>query len=104
MATKEIRRARVILKECRTYTHPASGKKFIKDVPQIVRGEEVQEYINNGFFKVTELESKTVKVKKKKNTQDDESEETASKPKKKLKKKISTKKKKTSTKNKKKKK
>lgn len=101
MATKEIRRARVILKEAKTYTHPATKRKFIRDVPQTVEGNDVEEYGNNGFFKTVELQPIIKKIKKSKG---DDAEDVVKKKtgKKKLKKKTGTKKKISKKKNKKK--
>lgn len=48
--------ARVILKEARSYRH--GGRRFIKDVPQTIKGDEVKEYLHNGFFSVTVLKGK----------------------------------------------
>lgn len=48
--------ARVILKEARSYRQ--GGRRFIKDVPQTIKGEEVTQYQNNGYFSVTILKGK----------------------------------------------
>jgi len=87
---KVIRRAKVILKKATTYT--LAGRKFIKNVPAIVKGGAmVDEFKTNGFFKVTELEPKAVK-KKKKSSDDEGSEKKSKSSSKKLKKKTSGKK------------
>lgn len=62
---KLMKRAKVILKGAKSYT--LAGAKYIKDVPKIVKGEAaIEEFMNNGYFVVTHLESKVVKKKKKK--------------------------------------
>jgi len=43
--------AQVILKGAKTYTNPTDGKRWIKDVPQLVKGEEkIEGYKTNGYF------------------------------------------------------
>lgn len=55
--------ARVILRGCKTYQF--GGKRWIKDVPGIVKGEEnIKEYQNNGYFTVKVLEGKKSKKEK----------------------------------------
>ena len=55
--------ARVTLRKAKTYN--LGGKRWIKDVPQLVRGEEaVQEFQNNGYFRVHILEEGTKEIKK----------------------------------------
>ena len=59
-------RAKVILKKSITYTF--EGKRWIKDVPGIVHGEEtVKLYKANGYFHTVDLEPKKDKKDKKKN-------------------------------------
>lgn len=48
--------ARVILKEARSYRQ--GGRRFIKDVPQIIRGDEVKQFVDNGYFTVSILKGK----------------------------------------------
>lgn len=50
--------ARVVLREAKTYN--ISGRRWIKDVPGVVRGSEaIQTYQDNGYFHVTVLKSGT---------------------------------------------
>jgi len=83
----EIQVARVILKKCRTYR--VGDRRFIKDVPQVIKGDEVDEYKDNGYFHVVMMKAKPAdKVAEKKLAaervlEDDEVEHVAP-PKKKL--------------------
>lgn len=56
---KKIQRAKVILKGAKTYTH--AGRKFVKDVPVIIKGSLCNEFKSNGYFKYVEIEPKEVK-------------------------------------------
>ena len=69
MATKEkmIRRAKVTLKGCRSYK--LNGKKWKKDMADIVKGNKIDDFKNNGFFHVRELEPVEKKKKKKKDSE-----------------------------------
>lgn len=59
-----MKRARVVLKGAKTYT--LGNRRWIKDVPGIVKGDEaVKAYKQNGYFRVTILESKSKKKKPK---------------------------------------
>lgn len=54
--------ARVVLKKSKTYT--LGGKRWIKDVPQPVRGEEnILAFQQNGYFHVTILSKDKDKAK-----------------------------------------
>lgn len=56
--------ARIVLKKSKTYS--LGGRRWIKDVPQTIRGEEnILSFKQNGYFHVTLL-SKDKDVKKKK--------------------------------------
>lgn len=48
--------ARVILKEARSYRQ--GGRRFIKDVPQTIKGDDVRQYLDNGYFHVSILKGK----------------------------------------------
>lgn len=82
-------KAKVILKQAKTYN--IGGKRWIKDVPGTVEGEEnIQKYEANGFFTVVRLkdaESKAMKKKAQEEDAEDEEveEQAASKAAKKLK-------------------
>lgn len=65
--------ARVVLKGSRTYS--LGGRRFIKDVPQIIQGDDVASYKENGFFHVTMLKSDAVKAAAKKARDDDDADE-----------------------------
>lgn len=82
-----IRRAKVTLVKGKTYT--LSSRKFIRNVPVIVRGSDCDEFKNNGRFSCVEMEPKAKK--KKKVISDDDSSGSPKKTKssKKKKKKIS---------------
>lgn len=59
--------ARVTLRKAKTYN--LGGKRWIKDVPQLVRGEEaVKEFENNGYFRVHILRDGSSEAKKAKKT------------------------------------
>lgn len=45
--------ARVILKGARSYR--VGDRRFIKDVPQVIKGAEVAQYEQNGYFHVAVL-------------------------------------------------
>ena len=67
MATEKlIRRAKVTLTKGKTYT--LAGRKYIRNVPVIVRGSLCDEFKYNGYFTCSELEPKPVKKKKKKSS------------------------------------
>ena len=61
--TKDVQRARVVLRGSKTYN--LGGKRWIKDVPIIINGKAVNTYKNNGHFHITMLKSKTVDVESK---------------------------------------
>lgn len=68
---KKRRRARVVLRGARTYQ--LAGRRFIKDVPQLVVGDDlVETFMLNGYFHVTELEPQVAKKKKKKKSSSDD--------------------------------
>lgn len=71
--TKLIRRAKVVLTGAKSYK--LAGKTFKQNVSEIVKGNDVEEFINNGYFRCRELEpvEKKVKKKKKKSSDDDSS-------------------------------
>ncbi len=51
-------KARVVLRKAKTYQ--LGGKRWIKDVPMVVRGEEnVAMYKSNGYFHVTMIKDKS---------------------------------------------
>lgn len=53
--------ARVVLKKSKTYN--LRGRRWIKDLPQMVKTEaELEQYMSNGFFHVTVLNRKTKSV------------------------------------------
>ena len=57
--------ARVVLKKAKTYS--LGGRRFIKDVPQTIKGEEnIVEYQNNAYFHVAILDGKAKKKQAKK--------------------------------------
>ena len=85
-----IRRAKVTLVKGKTYT--LASRKFIRNVPVVVRGSDCDEFKNNGRFSCVEMEP--AKKKKKKviideDTSGTETETSKSSKKKKKKKKIS---------------
>lgn len=43
--------ARVILKKAQSYK--IGGRRWLKDVPHTLKGSELAEYVNNGYFSVT---------------------------------------------------
>lgn len=51
--------ARVILKGAKSYR--LGGRRFIKDVPQVIKGDEVTQYLENGFFHVAMLKGEVAK-------------------------------------------
>ena len=53
--------ARVVLRKAKTYN--LRGKKYYKDVHQIVKGEDVDEFINNGYFYCKLLKAKKPETK-----------------------------------------
>ena len=56
-----VERARVTLVGAQT--HKLGGKKFIKDLPKIIKGKEaIQVYKKDGYFSVSDLEPKIKKV------------------------------------------
>ena len=65
--------ARVILKQAQTYS--LGGRRFIKDVPQIVTGDEVDQFKNNGYFHVTMLKTAEKKAAEKLAREEDETDE-----------------------------
>lgn len=56
---KLVKRAKVILKGSKTYK--VNGRKFIKDVPEILKGSIIDGFRTNGKFKVIDMEPKKVK-------------------------------------------
>lgn len=62
MAKEMIERAKVVLRGCLSYS--VGGRRYLKDVPVIVKGSsKIEEFKNNGRFYITDLESKEVKKK-----------------------------------------
>jgi len=71
MATKLVRRAKVVLKGAKSYK--LAGKSFKQNVPAVVKGSDVDEFMNNSFFKCREIEPVEKEVKKKKKSSDSSS-------------------------------
>lgn len=66
---KLIRRAKVTLTKGKTYS--LAGRKYIRNVPVIVRGSLCDEFKNNGYFTCTELDPKPAKKKKNKSSDEE---------------------------------
>jgi len=77
-------KAKVILRGARTYT--LGGKRWIKDVPGIVNGDDVKQYKENAYFYVVMLKDSGPKKKKEKEKQSKAEEPQVDKKKTKLKK------------------